>query len=152
MRKYILGLVISLAIASCKEGSPSMVRYQFLHKKNTVEKNLLKVISSETDSLPGKWKPYYKKFDFRDDTYIYFKELPEEIYRIGFSRFGENGWEKDGFSRLSLYMWYDGEGWKTNYEITDSERERIVKRFEDEILSKMEIKYEDKDLRDSWWH
>ena len=151
MRNLFFYFFLYVSFVSCHhEGYPSMVKYTYSEKKDVVDKELLRVIKLNSDTIPIKWKQYYEKFDFTDDTYIYFKESPEEIIRLGFARYGDN-WEKDNFSSLSVFMWFDGEGWKRNYEITDVERKHIVKRVEDEILSKMKYKYESKDLRDSWW-
>lgn len=136
---------------SCgNEGYPSIVRYQFNYKKEIVDSELKRIIKLKTVEIPEKWENYYEKFDFTDDTYVYFNTYPEEIIRVGFARYGDN-WEKDEFSNLSMFMWFDGIKWRYNYDISNKERKRIVKRLEDEILSEIKYKYNSKDLRDGWF-
>lgn len=118
-----------------------MVRYRYSEKKVVIEKELLTVLKLNSDTIPLKWKQYYKKFDFMNDNYVYFKKNPEEILRIGFIQFGSN-WEENDYSELGMFLWFDGKKWYRDYEIDDKNKARIIKRLEKEILSKMKYKYE----------
>lgn len=145
MRNLFFFFFSFVSFVSCHhEGYPSMVRYRYSEKKEVIEKELLRVIKLNSDTIPLKWKQYYKKFDFMDDNYVYFKKNPEEILRIGFIQFGNN-WEENDYSELGMFLWFDGKNWYRDYEIDDENKARIIKRLEKEILSKMKYRYEKED-------
>ena len=126
---------------SCsREGYPNMQFYYFFDTKYNVEQDFLKVVSTSTDTIPSKWKKYAIPFDFMDDKFIYFKADPEEILRINFTG-DSTRWAVENTCKVSLFGLFDGEKWIFNYDISSEEKERIKKRLEIEILSKMRHPY-----------
>ena len=134
-------LLIGLIVNSCsREGYPNMQFYYFFDKKHSIEKDFLQVVSTTTDTIPLKWREYAVPFDFMDDKFIYFKNNPEEILRVNFIRDSTQGNQKSN-CKVSLFGLFNGNKWIFNYEISSDEKERIKKRLETEILSKMKHTY-----------
>ncbi|TKB98714.1 hypothetical protein [Pedobacter cryophilus] len=114
--------------------------YHYDASKYEVEKDLLEVIKSHTDAIPLKWKKNAVGMDFLDEKFIYFKNAPEEILRIGFT--GDSiQWKSHTSSKLALVGVFRGNEWLFEKDMSASEKERLQKRLETEILSKMRHSY-----------
>ena len=69
-----------------------------------------------------------------------FKNNPEELYQIGFTGDSTN-WNQNSSCRLGLISVYQGKQFQYENELSNKEIERIEKRFETEILSKIKYSY-----------
>lgn len=128
-------------MTSCNtEGYSTMQFYYFNGTKSQVEKDLLRVINLYTDTIPTKWKGYAVPFDFMDDRFVYFKNNPEEILRVGFPVDTINRTSKNS-TKFGLFGLFKGNKWIFNRDISSNEKERIKKRLETEIFSKMKYQF-----------
>jgi hypothetical protein len=114
--------------------------YDFKYSKFAVQNELNRVINEDSGfSVPNKWIDAYKVVNI-ESMFVYFKRDPEEMYEIGFT--GDAAvWQKSTTSRLALVYQFDGVRWRKESELSGKEEDRITKRFEDEILSKIKYKY-----------
>lgn len=135
--KYFI--VFLLFLSSCGT-TGHLVFYHFDANKYDVEKEIVNVINKDfAYKLPTKWSGV-NKGDYFEMIYIYFKNNPEEIYRTGFT--GDSSlWKHSSTSRLALVSQFDGDIWRNESELSNKEVERIEKRFETEILSKIKYTY-----------
>ena len=132
-------IVILLFLSSCGT-TGHLVFYHFDVSKYDVEKEISAIINKDSSySLPVKWKGV-NKGDYFEMIYIYIKNSPEEIYRIGFT--GDSSvWKHSSTSRLALVSQFDGDTWRNESELSNKEIKRIENRFETEILSKIKYTY-----------
>lgn len=131
--------MILLFLSSCGT-TGHLVFYHFDANKYDVEKEISTIINKDSSySLPMKWKGVNKGGYF-EMIYIYFKNSPEEIYRISFT--GDSSvWKHSSTSRLALVSQFDGDTWRNESELSNKEIKRIENRFETEILSKIKYTY-----------
>jgi len=116
-----------------------MVFYNFDKPKYEVEKEILRVIKEDSShKIPAKWKNC-NQGDYFERIYIYFKDGPEELYQIGFTG-DSTDWNHSSGSRLSLIGQFSGK-WKFERDLDQKEIDRITKRVESEILSKIKFEY-----------
>ena len=141
MIKYIF---LIFCFSSCAGTTGHLKFYDFDITKYEVEKALLQVINEDsTYRVPAKWKSHTKGDSF-ERIYFYFPHGPEELYQIGFT--GDNNeWQKSSTSRLGLISIYQGKQFMYEDELSWKEQDRIQKRFEEEILSKIKYSYNKND-------
>ena len=94
--------------------------------------------------IPEKWKNIDTGFaigyNFLDSRFFYFNATPEEMYYVSFIGDANGSIQKDTTAtRISIRAVNDGtSGWKLEKKFNSSERERIEKRFDKEIIYKIE--------------
>ena len=138
MKKY-LTMFILIIYSSCGTTGRIMF-YHFNVSKYVVDKQLIDILSK--DSLyvvPVKWSNC-KDGDVVEMRYVYLKSPPEEIYRMAF-KYDSTIWKQTSISSLAFVSQFNGEIWKNERELSKKELERITKRFEEEILSKIKYPY-----------
>ncbi|HMG83359.1 MAG TPA: hypothetical protein VK559_10030 [Ferruginibacter sp.] len=90
-------------------------------------------------ALPPKWITA-DSGDYFETRYVYFSNNPEEIYRIRFVG-DSNDWNNSSVCTLGIIGEFDGNTWRNESALSNKEVERITKRFEEEILSKIKYSY-----------
>jgi hypothetical protein len=91
--------------------------------------------------LPGKWKKFNtwsdRGYNFLESRIFYFKSSPEEMYYVTF--IGDSTVMADTNKvRIGIRAIDNGIGrWFVEKDLDPKERERIEKRFNDEIVSKL---------------
>ena len=137
--KYLYIGIVLLLLSSCGS-SGHIIFYDFEYSKDSVQCELQRVISEDSIYLvPNKWIDCYKSA-MPGDMFLYFKRDPEEMYEISFNGDPEE-WAKSPVCRLALIYQFDGVRWRKDSELRRIEEDRICKRFETEILSKIKYKY-----------
>lgn len=91
--------------------------------------------------FPEKWKfkteSWTKDYFFLKPYFFYFKDSPEEMYYVTLIEAGTG--DNPNYSRLAIRGVGDGvELWKKYEKLNDAEKARIQKRFEKEIITKLE--------------
>jgi len=140
MKKSPLIFLLVLFSFSC--GTIGHVQfYNFSVSKYEAEKEIIKVINKDSSySAPGKWKDTIGLSGPIELIYVYFSSSPEEMYQVGFT--GDSfKWKTSSVCRLSLDGVFDGDRWRFESDLSSKEQKRIQKRFEDRILSKMNLYY-----------
>lgn len=113
--------------------------YNFNVSIAEIEKEILSTINKDsTYVVPNKWLPHTKD-DYFERIYVYFKNNPEELYQIGFTN--EADGKHSSSSRLGLISVYNGHQFQYESDLPNKEIQRITKRFETEILSKVKYSY-----------
>lgn len=92
---------------------------------------------------PVKWQyavEYWKNsgYDFLKAEFFYFQNPPEEMYYVSYldSGFGVNIPNHTEIAIRSVYS--EKSGWRTNDECSEEERARIIERFNNEVICKLE--------------
>ena len=94
--------------------------------------------------IPEKWKEYdtWKKrgFGFLDTRIFYFQSEPEEMYYVSFVSDGNEKQDKNGPTILAVRSVFTKRhnDWLKEEDFGDDEKERIKKRFDIEIIRKLE--------------
>lgn len=91
--------------------------------------------------IPGKWNSeadyWVKANSDLKTTIFYFKDAPEEMYYVTF--IGAGTGDNPNYSRLAIRGVQKNNGnWKRFEEFNTTEQERIEKRFEKEVVTKLE--------------
>ena len=116
--------------------------YYFNDGRDSVKKDLLSVINyNSLYTAPVNWNNYEQGIDTIRDIYVYFQSNPKEIYQLGFKG-DTTEWRinKKGCT-LALVGVFNGKLWRFERDMKSKEIERVEKRLEMEILSKMKHKY-----------
>ena len=139
MKLILLSILFLFICFSC--GSTGRVMfYDFNASKYKVEKEILSIINNGPNhTLPPKWIGGTKG-DYLEYFYIYFKNNPEEMYQIGF-KYDSLTWNESSNCSLAIVSQFSGEEWKYEKDLSNNEIDRITKRFEDVILSKLSYGY-----------
>ena len=143
MKLFLISL-LSFSLVSCG-GSGHIMLYNFNAPKYDVHKEILDVINKDsTYTVPKKWIEVAKEAKEAGDGleyfFLYFKHKPEEMYEMQFA--DSASWNNSLKSSLGLNSRFDGHFWKYGKDLSSKENERITKRFEDEILSKLKYGFE----------
>jgi len=94
-------------------------------------------------NVPKKWKAESESwnqagYDFLKPIFIYFNSGPEEMFYITYID-GGYGTQNPEWARIAIRAVYtEQNGWKKNTEYNDNEKNRIDKRFWNEIITKLE--------------
>ncbi len=138
-KKFTISIII-LILGSCG-GVGHVQFYNFIPSKTDVKQELIRVINFNGEyTAPAHWNHYEDGKDNLEDIFIYFKNGPKELYRVGFNNYDDQSEYKDK-TTLALVAVFDGHLWHSERDLTRSEESRIEKRFETEILSKMKFSY-----------
>jgi hypothetical protein len=114
--------------------------YYFDASKKEVEKRLKEIINQDSlHIVPSKWKEHTMG-DYFERYYVYFSNSPEEMYQIGFTG-DSSDWKNANYSKLGLICVYAGEQFEYENDLSYREIKRIEKRFEEEILSRLDLIY-----------
>jgi hypothetical protein len=138
MYKY-LTIVVLFFLSSC--GTTGHIAfYDFNASKFDVEKEIKNVIYKDSAYVvPNKWKSHTEG-DYFERIYIYFRNAPEEIYQIGFV-YDSTAWKQSSSCRLGFVSIFKGQQFQYESDLSNKEIERIMKRLETNILSKIKYKY-----------
>jgi len=104
--------------------------------------------------IPDKWNPFddwkERGYNFLDSRIFYFKSEPEEMYYVTFLGDQNDSIQVNSQStRISIRAINKGTGhWQLENETSNSEKERINNRFENEIVSKLENYINSKSTKD----
>ncbi|MES2544740.1 MAG: hypothetical protein V4548_07635 [Bacteroidota bacterium] len=115
----------------------------------TSKKNIVKAIDTlfvknPELEIPEKWKEYdtWKKrgFGFLDTRIFYFQSEPEEMYYVSFISDGNEKQDENGPTILAVRSVFTKRhnNWLKEEDFGDDEKERIEKRFDAEIINKLE--------------
>jgi hypothetical protein len=138
--KKITISIIMLILCSCG-GSGHIQFYNFITSKPEVKQELIRVINLNGKyTAPAHWNDYEFEKDSLEDIFIYFKNGPRELYRVGFNNYDDQPEYKDK-TTLALVAIFDGHLWHSDRDLTRAEESRIEDRFQTEILSKMKFSY-----------
>lgn len=93
--------------------------------------------------LPEKWKYYNnweeKGYGFLDTRIFYFKSSPEEMYYVSFVGDDDPIHDSTKETKIAIRSVFNvNTNWMLEENKNRSEKERITKRFKDEIVSKLE--------------
>ena len=137
MAKLVL-LISIFFLTSC--GTTGHISfYNFNASKAEIENEIMSTINDDsTYTVPKKWLSHTSD-DYFKRIYIYFKDKPEELYQIGFTN--EADWQDSPSSRLGLISVYSGHQFQYESDLSKKEIQRITKRFETQILSKVKYPY-----------
>jgi hypothetical protein len=142
MKKTIISIYISSIILVYSCGTTGHLKfYNFNNTKDSVMNDLLSVINYNSLYVaPPHWNNYEQGIDTIRDIYVYFQSNPKEIYQLGFK--GDTAeWRLNKKScTLALVGVFNGKTWAFEKDMKTKEIERVEKRFEMEILSKMKSK------------
>ena len=92
-----------------------------------------------TFSVPTKWKEHTTGDSF-ERIYLYFKNSPEELIQVGFT-YDSTVWKRSPTSKLGLVAIYQGNQFKYESDLSKKQIERIKKRIETEVLSRIKYPY-----------
>jgi hypothetical protein len=132
--------VILMFLVSC--GTLGHIQFYYYSAPiDVIEKDLIRVVDEESKySPPLKWNNYELGADSLQDIFIAFSTNPKEIFQLGFAN-RVTSLEKATNAKLALVGIFDGKIWKFESDLTSNEKERVKKRLETEILSKMRYSY-----------
>ena len=139
-KKYKI-LLMMLILSSCG-GAGHIQFYDFIAPKSEVKKELTHIINFEGKySAPAHWNDYEIGKD-SEDIFVYFGNSPRELYCVGFRNYDDQPKYKDK-TVLALVAVFDGHLWHSSSDLSRSEENRVKKRFQTEVLSKMKFYYSD---------
>jgi hypothetical protein len=115
----------------------------------TSKKNLVQAIDTLFAKhpeyiIPDKWKTFddwkTRGYDFLVSRIFYFNSPPEEMYYVSFLGDANDSIQTDtNRTSISIRAINNGNsGWKLEKNTSSSDKERIEKRFDEEIISKLE--------------
>lgn len=117
----------------------------FVTPKQNIEKALDTLFSKNIKlTIPEKWEEYdnWKKigYDFLDTRIFYFQSKPEEMYYVSFVGNGKEKQDENGPTILAIRAVFNEKykKWLKEEDFNNDEKERIEKRFDKEIINKLE--------------
>jgi hypothetical protein len=131
-------VLLAIFLASCG-GSGHIKFYNFYVPKSAVENEIRRVIKDSGYAVPAKWADVGKT-DFYPQVYLYLNSNPEELYQIGFI-YDSAVWNHSSTCTLALVGRYVGNGWQFDKDLGGKEEDRMMARFEAQILSKIKYSY-----------
>ena len=153
MKKIIINICIfltSLIIFSCGTLGGFDTR-SFLVKKSELNKAFDTLYSKFPKyKIPNKWEKFddwqERGYDFLDARLIYFENNPEEMYYLTF--IGDSIQSNSYTSVISIRAVCNGSAkWLLVSDFSKKEKERIEKRFDKEIIFKLESYLNIKSIR-----
>ena len=122
--------------------------------KKNIEKAIDTLHQKNTELwIPEKWEEYntwkQRGYDFLYSRIFYFKSEPEEMYYVTFVSDGNENQERNGPTILAIRSVFTKKhnNWLLIDDFEITEKERIEKRFEVEIVLKLEKYSKTKALR-----
>ncbi|TKC09090.1 hypothetical protein [Pedobacter frigoris] len=145
--KVIIIVVFSLLFYSCTGNisAGTLSGWDIVVFKTSTQKLELGIDSlykaNSNYIIPEKWESeaekWIKNYSYLKTVVIYFDDSPEEMYYVTFIDAGTG--DNPNYSRLAIRGVKQGNDyWKQFEEFNASEQERIEKRFEKEIVKKLE--------------
>ena len=117
----------------------------FATPKKNIEKAIDTLFIKNPElEIPEKWKEYdtweKRGFGSLDTRIFYFQSEPEEMYYISFVGDGNEKQDENGPTILAIRSIFTKRHnkWLKEEDFGDDEKERIEKRFDTEIISKLE--------------
>ena len=146
MKQKLLILIISLlALIGCAGTLGGFDRVTFkTSKRNVVNAIDTLFVKNPEYLIPKKWKKYddwkAKRYDFLDSRIFYFKSSPEEMYYVTFYGDANHATQTDTTkTSISIRAFNNGsQDWHLESKTSEAEKNRIQKRFKEEIISKLE--------------
>ena len=117
----------------------------FATPKKNIEKAIDTLFIKNPElEIPEKWKEYdtweKRGFGSLDTRIFYFQSEPEEMYYVSFVGDGNEKQDENGPTILAIRSIFTKRHnkWLKEEDFGDDEKERIEKRFDTEIISKLE--------------
>ena len=139
LKNIVVVFVLSL-VYSC--GTTGHIQfYNYNVSKDALENDLLSVINEDSlYTAPSKWNDYELGIDTVYDIFVLFQSNPKEIYQFDFIG-PPTDWKVSTTCKLALVGVFDGKLWHFEKDLSSDEEARVMKRFEEEILSKIKYPY-----------
>ena len=147
MSKKLIGLFITLLLTGCigagTLGGFDLRIFPVSKRKLVTAIDNLYARHSEY-KIPDKWKGFDdwhgRGYDFLDSRIFYFNASPEEIYYVSFDGDANDSAQIDSTKTgLSIRAYRNDKfGWTIEDDCSSKEKRRVQKRFDDEIISKLE--------------
>lgn len=148
-----IALILSFYLTACNFGAGTLGGFDSITFP-TFKKNIVASIDSiykmyPSYKIPDKWKYHddWKRrgYDFLDSRIFYFKSEPEEMYYVTFLgdandsvQTNQNNTSISIRAFLKYNLGDSFESWHTEDQCRSKEKKRIEKRFNEEIISKIE--------------
>lgn len=92
--------------------------------------------------IPTKWKEFdnwsQRGFSFLESRIFYFREPPEEMYYVAFVNYSGADTTKSIIAIRAVFQEHGKNIWLSKGDLRSKEADRIQKRFDSEIVSKLE--------------
>lgn len=144
--KFFFILLFSSLLISCDGTLGGIDNRTFETPKQNIEKAIETLFVKNPElKIPAKWKDNddWKKrgFGFLDTRIFYFQSEPEEMYYVSFVENGNEKQNENGPTILSIRSVFTKRHnqWLKEEDFSKDEKERIEKRFDTEIINKIEI-------------
>ena len=144
IRTFII-LLFSCLLISCDGTLGGFDNRNFETPKQNIEKAIETLfVKNPKFEIPEKWKvnDNWKKrgFGFLDTRIFYFQSEPEEMYYVSFVENGKEKQNENGPTILAIRSIFSKRHnqWLNEEDFENDEKERIEKRFDMEIISKLE--------------
>jgi len=141
-------ILLILLFSGCIYGAGTLGGFDphvFYASKQSVVKGIDSLYSNNPESsMPEKWVKYdgwsVRGYGFLDSRIFYFQSEPEEMYYVSFIGDSNKANPKNNNrTELSIRaVFKELSGWKYERELSSSEKKRIIKRFNDEIIIPIE--------------
>lgn len=117
----------------------------FLVSKEKIENAIDSFYAISSDYvIPAKWEQYddwsKRGYDFLESRIFYFKSYPEEMYYVSFE--GTSTSPADTYTcaiAIRAVFKEDEKGWYLEDDLDKEDKKRIESRFDNEIVSKIEV-------------
>lgn len=145
MKIRTFAFLLLFIIISCDGTLGGFDSRNFVTPKQNIEKAIDTLFAKNPElKIPEKWKEYdnWKKsgYDFLDTRIFYFQSEPEEMYYVSFVEDGNEKQNENGPTILAIrYIFTKRHNkWLKEEDFEIGEKERIEKRFDTEVVSKLE--------------
>jgi hypothetical protein len=138
MRNFLIIILITITISGCNIGAGTLGGFDSI-KFDTDKKTLLNALDTlyklyPKYAIPNKWKDFdnwsERGYDFLNGRILYFESSPEEMFYVTILVGNE--------TRIAIRAIHRGSGrWLLEKDFSLDEKERILKRFDFEIISKL---------------
>ena len=144
-KKKIIGLILICIGLSCGTLGGIGPKFYFSTSKVKLEKAFSKLYAENPKySIPDSLKKYddwsKRGYDFLAGRVLYFDTPPKELYYVTY--IGDStdllDTTKIGIAVRAVCIPKKSSKWLLGEELSDSEKNRIAKRFNDEIISKLD--------------
>lgn len=136
---YIVIIAFSFLYSCGTTGHIQFYNYEV--SKDKIESEILKVINKDSlYTAPPTWNNYELGVDTVYDIFIMFQSNPKEIYQIDFVG-PSSDWKISSTCILALVGVFNGKLWYFERDLSSEQKERVKRRFEQEILSKMKYTF-----------
>jgi hypothetical protein len=149
MRNIIFIILTMIAISGCNIGAGTLGGFdsvKFETDKKTLGNSLDTLYKLHPPyTIPDKWKDFdnwsERGYDFLDGRILYFASSPEEMFYVTILAGDE--------TRIAIRAVHNGQGrWLKEEDFSTTDKERIERRFDSEIISKLEKLTKSKSVRE----